>query len=192
MPVGDCEKQFLHAAAADGLQLVRAAVPALNRRGHLGLPPEATFASDLLDAIFVALGGDRIAQAAKTLTPLRGDYLHVETGTFIEVDESQHFTTYRAATLDFYPPDAAIGFDIDEYRELCGTWAPRSDHYYAAKAAVGFGHGGRQRQRAYHDALRDLATPVLGFPALIRVPAPERDGAMAYERVRDRLARLSG
>jgi hypothetical protein len=108
----------------------------------------------------------------------------------IEVDESQHFTSYRLRTLDLYPEGIPLGFDLEEYRELCRTWAPRSDRYRRSKAAVGFGEGGRQRQRAYHDALRDLVTPAMGRPPVIRVPAPDRDGAAAYDRVRARMRPL--
>ena len=43
------------------------------------------------------------AQSAKRLTALPGDFLHVDSGTFIEIDEHQHFTTYRLATLNLIP-----------------------------------------------------------------------------------------
>lgn len=115
-----------------------------------------------LERIFDALGGNRDAQAAKRITPLPGDFLHEPTGTLVEIDEHQHFTSHRLTALDLYPPSAPLGYDIDEYRDLCRTWAPRADRYRATKSAVGFGSGGRQRQRAYHDALRDLAAPFLG------------------------------
>lgn len=192
MPVGDCERAFAAAAAADGIVLARARVPWLNQRGHLGLPDEAGEARSALERIFTALDGDPVAQAAKRLTALPGDFVHEATGTFVEVDESQHFTTHRLVSLDLYPLDAPLGFEIDEYRALCRAWAPKADRYRASKSAVGFGEGGRQRQRAYHDALRDLATPAMGLPPVIRVPAPDRDGAGAYERVRDGLLALLG
>lgn len=168
-------------------------MPWLNQRGHFGLPDEAQAAREVLDGIFDALAGDRTAQQAKNLTSLPGDFVHEPSGTFIEVDESQHFTTHRLRTLDLYPAGTLLGFDIDEYRALCVEWASKSDKYRAAKAAVGFGEGGRQRQRAYHDSLRDLAAPAMGFPPVIRVAAPDRDGATAYFRVRERmLAATSG
>ena len=44
-------------------------------------------------------------------------------------------------------------------------------------AAKGFGFGGVQRERAYHDALRDLATPAMGHPPLVRIAAVDGDGA---------------
>lgn len=187
MPVGDCERAFARAAADDGVVLARARVPWLNQRGHFGLPAEAQEAREALDRIFDALDGDRDAQQTKRLTSLPGDFIHEASGTFIEVDESQHFTTHRLRTLDLYSPSTPLGYDIDAYRALCIEWAPRSDKYRANKSAIGFGDGGRQRQRAYHDALRDLAVPKMGFGPVIRVAAPERDGAAAYARARDRI-----
>lgn len=190
MARGDTENAFQAAAAADGIPLIRARVPWLNQRGHLGLPEEAASAVPVLSGIFDALGGIEVEQSAKRLTSLPGDFLHVESGTFIEVDEHQHFTSFRLATLNLYPEDVALGFDIDEYRDLCRAWSTKADRYRPAKEAIGFGPGGRLRQRAYNDALRDLAVPALGHPGVIRVAAPERDGAAAYERVRERLAAL--
>jgi hypothetical protein len=192
MPVGDCEREFASAAADDGLALARARVPWLNQRGHLGLPVEARDAVEAMNRIFDALDGDLAAQQAKRLTSLPGDFIHEASGTFIEVDESQHFTTHRLRTLDLYPRGTPLGFDIDAYRALCDEWAPRSDKYRANRAAVGFGDGGRQRQRAYHDALRDLVVPAMGFGPVIRVAAPERDGAAAYARVRERIQAATG
>lgn len=190
MPRGDTENAFQAAAVADGIPLIRTRVPWINQRGHFGLPPQAASALHTLDRIFDALDGNRPEQAAKRLTPLPGDFLHVESGTFIEIDEHQHFTTYRLATLNLYPHDLDVGFDVDEYRSLCRSWSSKADRYRQDKAAIGFGQGGRHRQRAYNDALRDLATPAMGYPGVVRVAAPERDGEAAYVRVRDRLARL--
>lgn len=190
MPVGDCEAAFTEAAASDGIALVRCRLPWLNQRGHLGLPPEARSATEILSEIFLALGGAVEAQASKRSTPLRGDYLHEPSGTLIEVDDSQHFTSARLKTLEFYPADERVGFDIEQYRNLCEEWAARSDRYFASKDAKGFGSGGRTRQRAFHDVLRDLAAPAMGRPPVIRVPALDRDGVAAYGRVRARLFEL--
>ena len=179
MPVGDCEKAFAAAAAADGIVLERARVPWLNQRGHLGLPAEASAVRGVLAGIFQSLDGSVDEQAAKRLTSLPGDFFHVDTGTFIEIDESQHFTCFRLLTLSQYPADTRLGFDLNAYRDLRLEWAVRSDNYRMTKAAVGFGEGGRQRQRAYHDALRDLMVPAMGHPPVIRVAVPDRDGTAA-------------
>lgn len=192
MARGDTEEAFRSAALADGIRLSRARVGWLNQRGHFGLPAEAAAAAQPMGQIFDALGGLAEVQAVKRLTALPGDFVHAETNTFIEIDEHQHFTTFRLAALNLYPAGAALGFDVDEYRALCRLWAPKSDRYRATKAAAGFGAAGRQRQRAYYDALRDLVTPAMGFPPVIRVAAPERDGLEAYLRVRDRLSPLRG
>lgn len=191
MPVGDCEKAFAAAAAlADGIVLERAREPWLNQRGHLGLPDAAQHAAAVLADIFAALDGLLEEQETKRMTALPGDLRHAATGTLIEVDEFQHFTTYRLIALDLYPDDVRLGFDIGQYRELCREWAPRSDRYRATKAALGFGPGGRQRQRAYHDALRDLAAPEMGRPPVIRVAAPDGDGQAAYAQARNSLCHL--
>lgn len=190
MPVGECERAFAAAAAVDGLVLERARVPWLNQRGHLGLPAEAGAVAETLERIFIALGGDMVEQGTKRLTPLRGDYLHAPTGTFIEIDEHQHFTSHRLQTLELYPAGAALGFDIATYSDLCKQWRLRADRFRASKAARGFGEGGRQPQRAYNDALRDLAVPAMGHPPVIRAAATDGDGARAYAAVREQLAKL--
>jgi hypothetical protein len=49
-----------------------------------------------------------------------------------------------------------------------------------------------QRELAYHDALRDLATPAMGHPPLVRIAATEGDGAAAYRRHRGALLATLG
>ena len=192
MARGDCESAFCLAAELDGVDLVRAKVPWLNQRGHLGLPEEALSAVPAMQAIFEALDGIEADIAAKKMTPLPGDFVHLKSGVFLEVDESQHFTSFRLATLDLYPETIPLGFDLLEYKRLCREWAPRSDRYRRDKAAVGFRASGRQRQRAYNDALRDLVTPVIGYPPVIRVAAPNRDGVAAYASARFRIRTATG
>jgi hypothetical protein len=123
------------------------------------------------------------------------DLVHESTGTVVEVDGSAHFTSARLATLELYPADAAVGFDVEEHQELCRACGPETDDVDRGLAAKGFGFGGLQRERAYHDALRDLATPAMGHPPVIRIVALDGDGAAAYRRHRDallaRLARLA-
>lgn len=121
-----------------------------------------------------------------------GRLRHPPSGTIVEVDEHQHFTSHRLTTLDLYPADALLGFDAARYRALCRSESPRADVYRATKAAPAFGPGGRRRQRAYYDALRDLTTPAMGRPPLVRVDAVDRDGTAAFERARPRLAPLRG
>lgn len=184
------EEAVRQLARADGIELAGASVPWLNGRGHFGVDGLPGHAREFLDAVFDALGGDRDAQASKPARRLPGDFVHIATGTYVEVDESQHFTSARALTLSLYPEDLPLGFDLGEYRDLCAEWSSRADRQFAHKAVAAFGPGGRQRQRAYNDALRDIVAPALGHPPLVRVPAPDRDAARGYEAARPRLAAL--
>jgi hypothetical protein len=104
------------------------------------------------------------------------------------VDEVQHFTSHRLLALSLSPDDAVLGYDRDQYMALCDQTAGRADRYRASKDAKCFGEGGRQRQRAYNDALRDLAAPALGHPGVIRAPALDQDGAAAWRAVSLMLA----
>ncbi|MBA2359786.1 MAG: hypothetical protein H0V79_02420 [Actinobacteria bacterium] len=188
---GDCQREFAEAAAEDGIELQPQSFSWLCQQGHLALPDEARKAADLLERIYLALGGDLDVLATARRTRLPGDFVHEPTGTLIEIDESQHFTSARLTALDLYPDDVALGFDLDHYKALCRKWRQASDGYYRKKAAPGFGVGGRQRQRAYYDALRDLAAPSMGQPPVIRIDVPLREGRVAYRTRRERLVRLA-
>ena len=82
-------------------------------------------------------------------------------------------------------------FDVGRARALCREWSARTDRLDRGLAAKGFGFGGRQRERAYHDALRDLAVPAMGHPPVLRIAAVDGDGAAAYARHREALLALS-
>lgn len=180
--------------------MVAQSVSWLNQRRHLGLPQpgesghssSVDAAREVLERIYVALGGDLDTLAGGRPTRLPGDFIHESTGTLIEVDESQHFTSMRRASLDLYPQEVALGFDLEQYKGLCDRWQAKSDGYYRTEPARCFGIGGRQKQRAYYDALRDLATPAMGRPPLIRVEAAERDPADAHRRHRGSLLTALG
>ena len=149
-------------------------------------------ALEVLGAIYARLKGDvSVLHAARENLLLPVDLWHAPTGTVIEVDGPAHFTSFRLTALDLYPAGVAVGFDLDEYRELCRALAPASDALSRGLPAKGFGFGGVQRERAYHDALRDLATPAMGHPPLVRVAAADGDGAAAYARVRQALLPLA-
>jgi hypothetical protein len=148
-------------------------------------------ALERLAAIYARLRGDvSVLHASRENLLLPVDLVHEPSGTVIEVDEPPHFTSFRLASLELYPADASLGFDIEQHKELCRQWCSRTDNLDRALAAKGFGFGGRQRQRAYHDSLRDLATPAMGHPPLVRVVALDGDGEAAYRGARDSLLRL--
>jgi hypothetical protein len=196
---------FAAAAAEDGIELERGTFDWLCEQGHVGLERVAKARRDpsivapvlaalaVLAAIHARLQGDVSVLGASRenlLWPV--DLVHAPSGTVLEVDGPEHLTSFRLAALDLYPVDARIGFDIDAYRVLCREHAPTSDGHARGMPAKGFGFGGVQRERAYQDSLRDLATPAMGHPPLVRIAAPDGDGAAAYRRQRRSLLRLLG
>jgi hypothetical protein len=196
VPVGKTQADFRAEAAADGVELEPQALPWVCQQGHFALLRVAEgaededlalrvmIAADALERIFVRLGGDLGCLEVGRPTPLRGDFMHADSQTLIEIDEFQHLTTSRLGTFQDYPPELPVGYDVAAYRKLCFAWARDADKYRANKEARCFGAGGRRRQRAYYDALRDLAAPAMGYPPVIRVAAPHDDGARAYRENR--------
>ena len=205
MAPGDVQSAFAQAAAADGIVLGSQSFDWLCEQGHVGLERVAkarrdpalvapvTAALAPLAAIYAQLKGDlSVLHASRENLLLPVDLVHAPTGTVIEVDEAAHFSSFRLTALELYPADVRVDFDLGEHRELCRAWCARTDGLDRGLAAKGFGFGGRQRERAYHDALRDLAVPAMGHPPVVRIAAVDGDGAAAYARHREALLVLSG
>ena len=203
MAHGDVQSAFAQAAAEDGIVLGSQSFDWLCEQGHVGLERVAkarrdpalvepvTEALEQLDAIYARLKGDiSVLHASRENLLLPVDLVHEPTGTMVEVDESPHFTSFRLTALELYAADAKVGFDIDEHKELCRAWCSRTDVLSRGLPAKGFGFGGVQRERAYHDALRDLATPAMGHPPVVRIAAVDGDGRAAYLRSRASLLAL--
>ena len=205
MAPGDVRSAFAQAAAEDGIVLESRSFDWLCEQGHVGLERVAqarrdpalvgpvTAALEALERIYARLGGDlSVLRASRANLLLPVELVHGASGTVIEVDARPHFTSFRLAALDLYPDDVAVGFDLDEYRDLCRAWCSETDGLARRLPAKGFGFGGLQRERAYHDALRDLATPAMGHPPVIRIAAVDDDGTAAYRRQRAALLGLLG
>jgi hypothetical protein len=181
---------FQQYAAAAGFRLTaEVALPWLTPRAHL-LPdvqarvPHGTLV--VLDRILDALEGDRERLAGKARGSVRADFLLEPEGLHVEYDEVQHFTTARLTTLDLYPEDALVAFSPGDYRAVVELWRSKGDKAFAHKEAAEFpGRFGRQRQRAYLDAFRDLVGPHFVSGPVLRIAAPDND----YE---DAVARLGG
>jgi hypothetical protein len=158
----------------------------LTKNGHRNslLADEAPVAAEALGRIYERLGGNETLLAAKSHgNDPKPDFLLPERDLIVEIDEIQHFTSDRLMTFNWYPGDAEIGFEIESYRKLIEAWHPTADRYRAAKPAPDFPRpGGRRAQRAFFDAVRDLAAPFFGL-RVCRVPAPECDAGIALERL---------
>lgn len=164
----------------------------LTRYGHLQPDVHANLPRAVLDAlasIFTELDGDARALREKTRGAMTADFVLEPQARVVEHDEHSHFTTARLSTFAYYPPDLPLGYDPAFYQELCERHRGRGDRGFAHKMAVEFpGAGGRTRQRAYFDAFRDLAGPVLQGSAVVRVANPEEDPELGLERFRACLA----
>ena len=133
----------------------------------------------MLAAIFVRLKGDLTvlpaARANLLLPPLLADG-----ETLISLDGPEHFTSHRLAALELYPPMRRSASTATSTWRCAASCAPRTDAIGRGLAAKGFGFGGVPRERAYHDALRDLAVPAMGHPPLVRVTVLDDDPEGAY------------
>jgi hypothetical protein len=199
----DVHLAFAEAAAEDGIVLGRQTYDWLCEQGHVGLERVAKSRRDpalvgavqaaleQLEAIYARLKGDvSVLHASRANLLLPVELVHAPTGTLIEIDESSHFTSFRLAALELYRDAGALGFDLEEHKELCRAWCSRTDGLSRGLPTKGFGFGGVQRERAYHDSLRDLATPAMDHPPVVRIAATDNDGRAAYERHRTSLLRL--
>ncbi len=188
---------FAEAAATDGIELAPGSFDWLCEQGHVGLERVAKARRDpsivepvkaalsALATVFARLGGDvAVLYAARENLLLPVQHVHEPSGTLIQLDDLSHFTSFRLTALDLYPPDAALGFDIEEHKSLCREHAGEADRAGRSLAAKAFGFGGVPRERAYHDALFDLAPPAMGHPPLVRIAVLDGDGAAAYARFR--------
>jgi hypothetical protein len=200
---GDVQSAFALAAAEDGIVLGNQPFDWLCEQGHVGLERVAkarrdpalvapvTAALEVLAAVYARLKGDvSVLYAARENLLLPVHLVHEPTGTVIQVDEQPHFTSFRLSALELYPADVTIGFDLGGYAALCRAWSSQTDRLGGGLPAKGFGFGGVQRERAYHDALLDLAAPAMGLPPVIRIAAVDGDGAAAYRSHRERLLTL--
>jgi hypothetical protein len=203
VPNEDHRAAFAGAAAADGIVLAPRTFDWLCEQGHVGLERVARARRDpaivapvkaaleRLAAIYARLKGDAtVLHAARENLLLPVALVHAPTGTVVAVDGAAHFTSFRLTALDLYPRGAEVTFDVEEHKALCRELAPGTDAIDRGLAAKGFGFGGRQRERAYHDALLDLGAPAMGHPPVIRIAAADGDGEAAYRRHRDALRSL--
>jgi hypothetical protein len=202
--VAAAAEAFAEAAAADGIALHPEAFDWYCEQGHVGLErvaqarrdpaivAPAIAAIEVLAEIHAALRGDAsVLGASRENLLLPVALVHAPTRTIVCVDEAAHFTSFRLTALERYRPEQPTGFDRAAYADLCRDQAPHTDRLGGGLPAKGFGFGGQARERAYHDALLDLAAPVMGHPPVVRLAALDGDGAAAYARHCDALrARL--
>jgi hypothetical protein len=121
------------------------------------------------------------------------DGIELEIQSFDWLCEQGHVGLERVAKARRDPALVAPVSAALEHEDLCRAWCSRTDGLSRGLAAKGFGFGGVPRERAYNDALKDLAVPAMGHPPLMRIAAVDGDGdgAAAYQRHRAPLMALA-
>ena len=179
-------KAFAAAAAVDGLALHPATFDWLSEQGHVGLE---RVAKARRDPAIVAPAQAAIAALAAIYARLRGDITVLArvarepaaAGRAVPRADRHRCPGGRRRALHLVPADGArpvpggrrrSGSTSTSTGRCAASWPRAPTACSAGLPAKGFGFGGVQRERAYHDALLDLATPAMGHP-----PAdPDRGG----------------
>lgn len=124
-----------------------------------------------IDKIFKTLNGDINANQTKRSVALDCDaYFGGEYNFIFEFDEFQHFSSARLKTIEHYPTNLKLNFDLKTWKNLCLTYKDRADNYRKAKTTTDFNFaGGRTAQRAYLDCFRDLLPEVQELNPTLRI-----------------------
>jgi hypothetical protein len=185
----ECEVGIAVEAAKEGLFLS----PGINfewigSKGPYGLSGKTASVYEPVMSAAIALGADLEAmRLAQRIVRPRADLMHKDSRVIIEVDEIQHFTSHRLLSFESYPKDAPLGFDLEDYRELCSRHHVKADKAWGTKKTATFGPRSRGRQRAFYDALKDLSLPAAGLPPVVRIAVPDRDYVRAWKQARSRV-----
>lgn len=124
--------------------------------------------------IFVDLGGSEKGMRSKGLRELNISGYLPKYERIIEFDNLRHFTEYRLKTLEHYPSNIRLGFNMNEYQESCkkhGEEAFWDGSHYGNRNETGefpF-FGGRAAQRALFDACQDLLPSKNNLNPTIRI-----------------------
>jgi guanosine-3',5'-bis(diphosphate) 3'-pyrophosphohydrolase len=109
----------------------------------------------------------------------------------IEIDEYQHFNLFRATTLELYPKNDVIAFPRKEWMRQCTAARNLPGAGFAKPCPPLFpAEGGRHRQRAFRDALRDLLPPLYDFAPTLRIAHFEVEDWIFGPQARKRMSAL--
>lgn len=132
----------------------------------------------IIDKIFNELNGDLIANQSKRTVSLDCDAFFGGQFNFIfEFDEFQHFSSARLKTIENYPIELKVNFDLLDWKRLCKIHKDKADNYRRTKTTIDFNFdGGRTSQRAYLDCFRDLQAEIQGLNPTLRINEFEVNG----------------
>lgn len=125
----------------------------------------------LISKVFTQLNGDTLGNQSKRTVSLDCDaYFGGQFNFLFEFDEFRRFTSARSKTLELYPSDLQLNFDIKQWKKYCQKNMDKADKYRQKKTTVDFTFpGGRTAQRAYLDCFRDLLPTIHGLRPTLRI-----------------------
>jgi hypothetical protein len=148
---------------------------------------------DLVRTIYKALTGK---QLSATMPPrerrlVDGVFLFEGTCFIYELDEVQHFNSFRATTLAHYPDDLRVGFDKAAWLHRCATKKKLEAGGWAKERPPLFpGINGRHKQRAFRDALADIIPREHHYGPTIRLDDQDVINWMSAPDAEDRMRAL--
>ncbi len=109
----------------------------------------------------------------------------------LEVDEEQHFNTFRASTLSLYGPEHRVAFPVDVWRQRSELKTKlEGGGFGAAKPPLFDGEHGRHKQRAFRDMLCDLLPVHHGFGPTLRIAHFEVEDWIWGSKAKERMTAL--
>jgi hypothetical protein len=128
---------------------------------------------ELVQSIYLDLTGLELPEVMRPIERRTVDAVlltHDERPRILEVDEKQHFNSYRALTLRRYGDKIPLSFDPDSWIQASERKTRLEGGGFAKPKPPLFpGEGGRHRQRAFRDALCDILPPDHGFAPTLRI-----------------------
>ena len=125
----------------------------------------------VINEIFECLNVDIDANFNKGTKFLECDaYFGGNYNFMFEYDEFQHFSTPRLKTLERYPNNLDVNYDVRKWKEFCRLYSENADKYRFNKSTKDFNFkGGRTCQRAYLDCFRDFLPEKNGLNPTLRI-----------------------
>lgn len=127
---------------------------------HLNV--NSSYYRNICNNIFLEIGGNISDLAMKGIRQLNVDAYFSEIGIIMEIDEIQHFTSYRKESLNIIKKsdNIPLGYNINDYILYCTEYGQKAIKKGAAgyrKPTKDFNFiNGRAAQRAYLDSIRDV------------------------------------
>jgi hypothetical protein len=109
----------------------------------------------------------------------------------VEVDETQHFNRYRAATIRRYPRSVKVAYDRRAWLAACDAKTRLEGGGFGRPRPPLFPHeDGRHRQRAYRDALADVLPAEHGWLPTLRIAGFEVEAWLHARGANARMGEL--